>query len=405
MNDLNKPAGALEGVVVLDLTHLVAGPYCAMLLADLGADVIKIEKPGGASERALEPFVGGTSAFHLTLNRNKRSVTLDLKDEMGRAAFLKMAAQADVVLENFRPGVMEKLGLGWETLSAVNPRLVFARLSGFGQTGRNSRKAGYDLVMQALSGLMAATGFPNTPPVRSAASVSDMTGALSCAVGILAALLSRERTGRGQVVDVALLDSLVAAMSSISLLYFATGKNPAQIGNRDTSTYPYDSFPASDGTVVFGTSGDKSWADLARAMDRPELADDTRYRHIADRLAHQDELAALIGEWTKTRTCAEICALLDEAGISCAPVLNTEQMARDAHLGEDRRMFPVVPAPDGGQFTVTGPHIKLSETPPSVRTPAPEAGADSEAIFAQFGLSEAEIRALRCAEKHDEADC
>ena len=387
-------SGALEGITVLDLTHLVAGPFCAMVLADLGADVIKIERPGGASERSLEPFVNGESAFHLTLNRNKRSVTLDLKSECGRAAFLKMAAQADVVLENFRPGVMESLDLGWDRLSAANPRLVFARLSGYGQTGRNSRKAGYDLVMQALSGLMAATGFPGSPPLRSAASVSDMTGALSCAVGILAALLARGRTGRGQVVDVALLDSLVAAMSSISLLYFATGKKPAPIGNRDTSTYPYDSFPARDGTVVFGTSGNKSWADLARAMGRPELADDPRYRHIADRLARQDELAALIGEWTRGLTCAEICARLDGAGISCAPVLNTGLTAADAHLKDDRGMFPTVPAPGGGEFTVTGPHIKLSETPPSVRTPAPAAGADSEAVFARFGLSAEEIAAL-----------
>ena len=381
-------SGALEGITVLDLTHLVAGPFCAMVLGDLGADVIKIEKPGGASERSLEPFVNGVSAFHLTLNRNKRSVTLDLKDEKDRAAFLKMAAKADVVLENFRPGVMEKLGLGWETLSAVNPRLVFARLSGFGQTGRNSRKAGYDLVMQALSGLMAATGFPGSLPLRSAASVSDMTGALSCAVGILAALLARGRTGRGQVVDVALLDSLVAAMASISLLYFATGKNPSPIGNRDTSTYPYDSFPAKDGTVVFGTSGDASWRTLARVMGRPELADDPRYRHIADRLARQDELAALVGEWTRGRSCAEVCAQLDEAGISCAPVLTTAQMARDAHLAEDRQMFPTVPAPGGGEFTVTGPHIKLSGTPASIRTPAPEAGADSEAVFAEYGVKE-----------------
>ena len=387
--------GALDGIVVLDLTHLVAGPYCAMVLADLGAEVIKIERPGGASERALEPFVNGVSAFHLTLNRNKRSVTLDLKSEKARAAFLKMASQADVVLENFRPGVMEKLGLGWEALSAVNPRLVFARLSGFGQTGRSSRKAGYDLVMQARSGLMAATGFPGQPPTRSAASVSDMTGALSCALGILAALLARERTGRGQVVDVALLDSLVAAMSSISLLYFATGKNPEQIGNRDTSTYPYDSFPARDGTVVFGTSGDASWASLARVMGRPGLAGSPRYRHIADRLKNQDELAALIGQWTRGLTCAEICARLDEAGISCAPVLNTEQMSADPHLAEDRGMFPAVSAPGGGRFTVTGPHIRLSDTPPSVRTPAPEAGADSEAVFVRFGLSAEEIAELQ----------
>jgi len=387
--------GALDGVTILDLTHLVAGPFCSMVLADLGADVIKIERPGGASERSLAPFVGCESAFHLTLNRNKRSVTLDLKSKKGRAAFLKMASRADVVLENFRPGVMEHLGLGWDALSAANPRLVFARLSGFGQTGRDSRKAGYDLVMQARSGLMAATGFPGSLPLRSAASVGDMTGALSCATGILAALLARERTGRGQVVDVALLDSLVAAMSSISLLYFATGKIPSPIGNRDTSTYPYDAFPACDGMVVFGTSGDKSWADLARAMGRPELADAPGFRHIADRLAHQDELAALIGSWTRQKTCAEICALLDGAGISCAPVQNTRQMAADAHLAEDRGMFPSVPAPGGGTFRVTGPHIKLSETPASIRTPAPAAGADSEAVLAEFGLTGDEIAALK----------
>ncbi len=387
--------GALEGIVILDLTHLVAGPYCSMVLADLGADVIKVERPGGASERALQPLVDGVSAFHLTLNRNKRSVTLDLKSENGRAAFLKMAAKADVVLENFRPGVMEKLGLGWDALSDVNPRLIFARLSGFGQTGRYSGKPGYDLVSQAMSGLMAATGFPGSRPLRSAVSASDVTGALSCAVGILAALLSRGRTGRGQVVDVALLDSLVSAMASISLLYFATGENPAPIGNRDTSTYPYDSFEARDGTVVLGTSGDKSWAALARVMGRPELADDPKFRHIADRLANQDELAGLIGAWTKTRTCEEIRSALDEASLPCSPVLNAERMSRDPHLALDRKMFRTVPAPGGGTFTVTGPHINLSETPPALRTPAPDAGADAVSVFAQFGLSAEEVLGSR----------
>ncbi len=383
--------GALDGVVVLDLTHLVAGPYCAMVLADLGADVIKVERPGGASERSLRPFAGGVSAFHLTLNRNKRGVVMDLKSAAGRAAFLKMASRADVVLENFRPGTMEKLGLGWGELSGVNPRLVFARLSGFGQTGRWSGKPGYDLVCQALSGLMAATGFPGSPPLRSAASVSDVTGALSCAVGILAALLSRERTGRGQVVDVALLDSLVSAMASISLLFFATGRNPRPIGNRDTSTYPYDVFVAKDGAVALGTSGDESWAALARAMGRPELADDPRFRRVADRLARADELAEIIGAWTKTRTRGEICAALDAAGLPCAPVLNTEQASRNAHLAEDRGMFRRVPAPGGGEFVVTGPHINLSETPPRLRTPAPALGADAASVRAQFGLREDEL--------------
>ncbi len=240
--------GLLEGVTVLDLTRVLAGPYCGMLLADMGANVIKVEDPnGGDDSRSMGPFINGQSCYFINFNRSKRGCTLNLKDENAKAVFKQMVKKADIVIENYRPGTMEKLGLGYDQLKELNPGLIYGCVSGFGHTGPLSRRAGYDIIGQAMGGLMSTTGWPGGEPTRTGTPIGDVLGGLNLAIGVLAALNRKQRTGKGEKVDVALVDSVVSAMTNITMIYLAEGRGPSLIGNRYESTYPYDSFRAGDG--------------------------------------------------------------------------------------------------------------------------------------------------------------
>ncbi|MDD3513946.1 MAG: CoA transferase, partial [Synergistaceae bacterium] len=287
----NVRKGALEGLRVLDLTRVLAGPFCTMMFADMGAEVIKIEEAGkGDDTRQMGPFKNGESAYFMNLNRNKKGITLNLKNPKGKAIFLDLVKKADIVIENFRPGTMEKLGLGYEELKKLNPAIIYAAISGFGHTGRYSQRPGYDIISQAMSGLMSTTGWPDGEPTRTGTAMGDVLGGLSCAIGILSAVFNRLSTGLGQKVDVALVDSAVASLEIINMIYLVEGRIPQRIGNRYESTYPYDSFRASDGSLVIGVANDKLWAQLCEAMDLQHLINDIRFARVRDRVANHAEL-------------------------------------------------------------------------------------------------------------------
>jgi formyl-CoA transferase len=388
--------GALSGLRVIDLTRVLAGPFCTMMLADLGAEVIKVEEPGkGDDSRGFSPFVKGESAYYMNLNRNKKGVTLNLKGK-GRELFLQLVKTADVLVENYRPGTMEKLGIGYETLKEVNPRLVYAAVSGFGHTGPYRLRAGYDIIGQAVGGLMSTTGWPGGEPTRTGTAIGDVLGGLSVAVGILAALRHRDQTGLGQKVDVALVDSVVASLEIITQIYLAAGRVPGRIGNRYESVYPYDSFKASDGSVVIGVGNDKLWRALCQIIGRPELADDERYDKNARRVERHAEVKPIVEAWTVGHTIDDIVDTLLEAGVPAAPINTIDRLVKDPHIAGARQMFVEVEHPKAGRTMLTGAHIKMSDTPPAIRTPAPLLGEHNADVFGELlGLSVEAIARLK----------
>ncbi|HZR97529.1 MAG TPA: CoA transferase, partial [Chloroflexota bacterium] len=316
------PRRPLDGVRVLELANFMAGPYCGMVLADLGADVIKVESPrGGDFSRATGPFVGGESAGFLTLNRNKRSLALDLKTERGQAIFLDLVRTADVLVENFRPGTMDALGLDYATLAALNPRLIYSSASGFGQSGPYRERPALDLIVQGLSGLMSITGEPGRPPVKVGVPIADLTAALFGANAILAALYVRDRTGEGQRIDVSLLESALALEVWETSGYFATGEVPEPLGSAHRVTAPYQAIRTADGYVTIGASTPKSWTALCAALGLEHLEHDERFATVPARRARYQELAALIEAVTITQPSEHWHALLERAGVPCG-VLN-----------------------------------------------------------------------------------
>ncbi|MEG1774042.1 MAG: CoA transferase, partial [Oscillospiraceae bacterium] len=267
---MNK--GLLDGVRVLDLSRVLAAPYCGMMLADMGAEVIKIELPGrGDDSRGNAPIVNGESAYYMNLNRNKKGMTLNLKDERGREIFRELVKKSDIVLENYRPGVMDKLGLSYEELKKINPSIIYGAISGFGHYGPYSKRAGYDIVGQAMSGLMSTTGWPDSPPTRTGTAISDVVAGLSCCVGLLAAYVNRLKTGEGEKVDISLVDSMVSSLEIINMIYLCTGRVPTRIGNRYEAIYPYDSFEASDGYAIIACGNDKLYNSLRALLELPGM--------------------------------------------------------------------------------------------------------------------------------------
>lgn len=326
-----QTAPVLAGVKVLDLSRVLAGPYCGGLLADMGADVVKVESPGGDDARHLGPFLDEESVYFAQLNRGKRSVVLDLKDAGDHQRFLDMVRQADVVLENFRPGVTSRLGIDAATLHEVNPRLVYASVSGFGQSGPFSKRPAYDLIVQAMSGLMAATGPVGGTPTRVGESLGDITAGVFAGWAICAALFDRERTGRGRNLDVSMFDSLLALqVTSLSLLT-ATGSLPGRIGNRHPVSVPFDTYPARDGMVAIAVANDAIWARLCTVMGRPELAVDANYLGDTQRSAKLDEITHLVTVWSRELAVEEILEAANAAGIPAAPIWDLEQALKSDH--------------------------------------------------------------------------
>ena len=391
---MSQEKGALDGIVVLDLTRVLAGPFCTMMLADMGADVIKIEQTGkGDDSRANSPHKNGQSGYFMNLNRNKKGVTLDLKK--GKAIFLEMVQKADVVVENYRPGTMEKLGLGYEDLRKVNPRIIYGCVSGFGHYGPYMMRPGYDIIGQAMGGLMSTTGWPDGPPTRSGTPISDVLAGMSAAVGILAALQSRARTGEGQKVDVALVDSVVASLSVVTPIYQIDGRIPGRLGNRYESSYPYDTFYTKDGMAVIGAGNDKLWQLTCDLIGRPDMKEDPRFANNPLRLKHHDEIRENLEKWTTQYTSEEVVEKVLAVGVPASPIYTVKQVAEDLHIAGAREMFVPVDHPTAGKTMVTGCHIKLSETKPSVRTPAPLLGQHNAEVFGRLlGLDAARLEAL-----------
>lgn len=373
--------GALEGIVVLDLSRVLAGPYCSMILSDMGAEVIKAEIPGkGDDTRGFPPFKDGKSGYFMNMNRNKKGITLDLKK--GKGIFLELVEKADILIENYRPGTMEKLGIGYEELKKINPRLVYGCISGFGHYGPYSSRPGYDIVGQAMSGIMSVTGWPDGEATRAGAPVSDAVAGISLAAGVLGALHYAQKTGIGQKVDIALVDSIVSVMQIINQIYLIGGRVPGRTGNAYESTAPYDTFPTKDGErVVIGVANDKFWKQLCEMMGREDLINHPDMQKNGDRVKNRDKIKPIVSAWSQTKTSKELVSQLLEAGIPTAPIYDVKQVSEDPHIAGAREMFVEIEDPEVGKIRVTNSHIKMSETQPGFRSPAPGLGEHNQEIY------------------------
>jgi CoA:oxalate CoA-transferase len=379
---MNPPSssGPFSGLLVIDLTRVLAGPFCTMMLAELGARVIKVENPGGGDDsRHFDPFFEDQSAYFQSLNRGKESIALNLKDAADRDVFLALVRRGDVLVENFRPGTMEKLGLGYDQLRQVNPRLIYAAVSGFGQTGPWSRKPAYDMIVQAMGGLMSVTGPPGGPPTKAGTSIGDITGGLFLLAGIGSALYHRERTGQGMLVDVSMLDGQIAILESAVMRYAVTGQAPGPMGNRHPSIAPFEPFDAADRPLIIAAGNDALFDRLCRTLGRPELAKDPRFVSNRDRNRNIDELKAELEPVLRTAPAAHWIEQLEAAGVPCA-LINTVADAVESPQVQARHMIV-----QAGNLRMAGNPIKLSafaDTP--TRRPAPELDGDGERIRSEI---------------------
>lgn len=373
-------SGPLSGVTVVDLTRVLAGPFCTMMLAELGARVIKVENPdGGDDSRQFEPFFQGKSAYFMSLNRGKESIALDLKDAADKATFLKLICRCDVLVENFRPGTMEKLGLGYDKLKCVHPRLIYASVSGFGHTGPWREKPAYDLIVQALGGLMSTTGQPGSPPTKAGTSIGDITGGLFCLAGVNAALFHRERTGQGMKVDVSMLDGQIAILESAVMRYSTSGTIPVPMGNRHPSIAPFENFATSDHSIIIAVGNDSLFVRLCQALGRPRMATDPRFQTNRARLANIDALKNEIEAVMKCETADHWLRVFEQAGVPSCPINNIadalaspQVRARNMLVESAGVMMP------GNPIKVSG----VEET--TTRRPAPELDADGPRIHSEL---------------------
>ncbi len=389
-------ASPLNGIKVLDLTRVLAGPYATMLLGDLGAEVIKIEQPGtGDESRNFGPFKNGFSLYFMSVNRGKQSVTLNLKSERGQSIFKQLLQQTDVLVENFRPGTMEKLGLDYDTLKAEHPSLIYAACSGFGQTGPYAQQGAYDMIIQGMGGIISITGEPDGPPVRVGTSISDITAALFTTIGILSALHHRNLTGRGQFVDVAMLDSLVAVLENAVVRYFATGEAPKPLGARHPAITPFEAFASADGHVIIALGNDTLWTKFCEHVDRKELITDERFQTNADRTENHSQLFPILSEIMSQRTTDNWIDALGEIGVPCGPINTMDKVVTHPQV-QAREMITRVAHQITGEVEVPGVPIKLSETPGSVDAPAPSLGEHTtDVLTGVLKMTPDEVEQLR----------
>jgi crotonobetainyl-CoA:carnitine CoA-transferase CaiB-like acyl-CoA transferase len=397
MVKINGHKGALSGIRVLDLTRVLAGPFCTMLLADMGAEVIKIETPGdGDDSRRYPPFIGEESAYFMNLNRNKKSMVLNLKHAKAKEIFLNLVEKSDVIIENFRPGTMEKLGIGYDTIKTRNPDIVYACISGFGHSGPYKDLPGYDIIGQAMGGIMSITGWPESPPTRTGTAIADVLAGLNACIGILAGLLSVRNGGAGQKIDIALVDSVVSAMETIIQIYLVENRIPQRTGNRYEFIYPYDTFKARDGWVIIAVGNNKLWEVFCNAVGRPELLNDPHYRDNYDRVKAHVEVKQVVEEWSQQKTVREIVDFMLSKKIPCAPIYTVKDVVENEHIAGARRMIREIDHPVAGPVKVIGSPVNMSETPVEVASPAPLLGQHSEDVLkAILNLTDDELASLK----------
>ena len=387
--------GPLEGMKVVELAHIMAGPVCGMMLADMGADVVKVEKPeGDDTRRFLPPDINGESAAYMMMNRNKRGIVLDLKSEDGKAVLRRMLETADVVIENYRMGTMEKLGLGYETLREANPGLIYCEISGFGRTGPYAGRGGFDLIAQGMSGLMSITGEgAGRPPVKSGAPVTDITAGILGALGCAAAYARKLQTGEGQKVDTSLFEAGITHTYWQSAIAFATGVAPGPLGSAHPLNAPYQAFRTEDGWINLGAANQKNWERMLAVIGAEELASDPRFADNHGRMQNLPALAEILDGHFSTRTSAEWLERLEAAGVPAGPVLDVGEMHRDPQTLY-REMVVETTHPTAGPVKAIGLPIKFSETPGGVTRPAPLLGQHSREVLAEYGWDDASVDAL-----------
>ena len=392
----NPAKSALAGLKVLDLSQIMAGPYCTMVLADLGADVLKIEKPGtGDDSRQMGPYVNGESTCFAHINRNKRGIVLDLKDEQARSAFYKLVSWADVVVDNYRVGVTKRLGVDYETLSKINPKIVYCSISGYGQTGPYAGRGGFDLVAQGATGMMSMTGEPGGRPLKSGIAIYDVGAGLTAVYSILAACMHQMRTGEGQHIDIALAECGLPWFVWEAAAYFSEGTVPVATGSRHRVDAPYQAFKTGNGYIMLGAANQRTWERLcSNVIQRPELVDDPRFLTNTDRMNHIEELEPILErEFAKADAAAWI-ALCNRENVPCGPINNFEQAMKDPHFLA-RNMIEQIDHPVLGSMKMIGIPTKLSKTPGSVRKAAPTMGQDTDEVLSELGVTPAAISEMR----------